>query len=165
MMILVVAIAALLIPQILLAELEFRYNRPGLADDEELLDQGPSDDSLPAAILKLYPLQVYTHPTVNWAEVPVPWWNLDQDFYETVAFIADGSGDYKVTATVTDVKTGTSHTFPHGTKSAVNGLNYLTLGPTSISGSQSNLPRVFKLTYSLKVGTSVKSVSTKIFLH
>ena len=131
----------------------------------EVQDQGLADQQLAAAGLKTVPLQVYTHPTSNIDEHAVPWWNLDQEYHTTVALRVYGSGDYSSSLTITDVKTGKSTKIRYGTRSITEGFNWLPYGADSWSGDPSKLPRTFQLTYSYKVGLTVKTVSTKIMLY
>ena len=101
---------------------------------------------------------------MNIDEHAQPWWNLEQEFYTTVALRVYGSGSFSSWLTVTDVKTGTSAKFRYGPESITEGDYWFTYGPDSLSGDPSKLPRTFNLTYSYNVGTVVKSVSTKIMM-
>jgi hypothetical protein len=165
-MALVVVMAVLLFSQLAFAEWEFH---PGelteIIWEGEVQDQGLADQQLAAAGLRIVPLQAYTHPTPNYDDAAVAWWNLDQPFYETVLVAVYGSGDYSTKVTVTDVKTGISRSYRLGQDSIAEGYQYLTYGPTEISGPTSGLPRVFKVTYSYKVGTVTKSVFYKFTLY
>jgi len=167
-MTLIVVMSVLLFSQLAFAEWELH---PGeLAEiiwGGDVQDQGLADEQPAAAAagLKIVPLQAYTHPTSNYDDAAVAWWNLDQPFYETVLLAVYGSGDYSTKVTVTDVKTGISKSYRLGQDSIAEGYQWLTYGPTEVSGPTSGLPRVFKVTYSYKVGTVTKSVFYKFTLY
>jgi hypothetical protein len=164
-MTLIVVMAVLLFSQLALAEVEFQPGELTVIWGGGVQDQGLPDQQLAAAGLKIVPLQAYTHPTSNISEAAMPWWNLDQEFYTTVVLPVYGSGDFSSTLTITDVKTGKSTKIRYGSESITEGFYWFTYGPSSLSGDPSRLPRIFNLTYSYKVGTTVKSVSTKIMLY
>ena len=161
----IVVMSVLLFSQLALAEWEFQPGEITVIRGGEVQDQGLVDQQLAAAGLRIVPLQAYTHPTPNYDDAAVAWWNLDQPFYETVLVAVYGSGDYSTKVTVTDVKTGISRSYRLGQDSIAEGYQYLTYGPTEISGPTSGLPRVFKVTYSYKVGTVTKSVFYKFTLY
>jgi len=165
-MTLIVVMSVLLFSQLAFAEWEFHPGELTVVWEGEAQDQGLADEQpAAAAALKIVPLQAYTHPTLNYDDAALPCWNLDQDYYATVALRAYGSGDVSSTLTITDVKTGTSANIRYGSRSVIEGINWLTFGPSSWSGNPSKLPRTFILKYSIKVGTIVKSVSTKIIIE
>ena len=164
-MTLIVVMSVLLFSQLAFAEWEFHPGELTVIWEGEAQDQGLADEQPAAAGLKIVPLQAYTHPTLNYDDAALPCWNLDQDYYATVALRAYGSGDVSPTLTITDVKTGTSAKIRYGSRPVVEGINWLTFGPSSWSGDPSKLPRTFILKYSIKVGTIVKSVSTKIIIE
>ena len=163
-MTLVVVMSVLLFSQLTFAEWEFHPGKLTMFRVGDVHDQGLSDQQLAAGGLKIVPLQAYTHPTMNIDEHAAPWWNLEQDFYATVALRVYGSGSFSSSLTVTDVKTGKSVKFGYGSESITEGEYWFTYGPDSLEGDPSRLPRTFNLKYSYKVGTVVKSVSTKIML-
>jgi hypothetical protein len=163
-MTLIVMMSVLLFSQAALAELEFQPGPLTAIRGSEVKDQGLADQQPAAAALKIVPLQVYTHPTLNIDEHAQPWLNLDQEYYVTVALRVYGSGTFSSSLTVTDVKTGVSQKFKYPSESITEGDYWFTYGPDSWSGESSLLPRTFILKYSYKVGITVKSVSTKIML-
>jgi hypothetical protein len=159
---LIVVMAVLLFSQLAFAEWEFH---PG--EVTEMIWGGEDQDQgiVAAAGLKIIPLQAYTHPTSNYDDAAVAWWNLNQPFYETVLLAVYGSGFYSTKVTVTDVKTGVSKSYRLGQNSISGGYQYITYGPTEISGPSVGLPRSYKVTYSYKVGTITKSVSYRFMLY
>jgi hypothetical protein len=164
-MTLIVVMSVLLFSQLALAEWEFQPGTLVAIRGGEAQDQGNTDQELAAAAgFRIVPLQVWTHPTMNIDEHAQPWWNLEQDYYATVALRVYGSGSFSSSLTVTDVKTGKSIKFRYGPESITEGDYWLTYGPDSVSGDPSRLPRTFSLKYSYKVGTVVKSITTKIML-
>jgi len=164
-MTLIAVMVVLLCSQLAFAEWEFHPGELTLISESQVQDQGLPDQQPVAAGLKIVPLQVYTHPTLNIDEHAQPWWNLEQEYYTTVALRVYGSGSFSSTLTVTDVKTGKSIKIRYGSESITEGFYWFTYGPDSWSGNPSKLPRVFKLTYSYKVGLTVTSVSMKIMLY
>ncbi len=161
----IVVMSVLLFSQLALAEWEFQPGELTVIRGGEVQDQGILDQQLAAAAgLRIVPLQAWTHPTMNIDEHAQPWWNLDQEYYTTVALRVYGSGSFSSSLTITDVKTGISRKIGYGSESITEGDYWLTYGPDSVSGDPSKLPRTFNLNYSYKVGTVVKSISTKIML-
>ena len=164
-MTLIVVMSVFLFSQLAFAEWEFHPGELTVIRGGEAQDQKLADQQVTAAGLKIVPLQVYTHPTSEFNQGAVPWVILDQEFYATVALRLYGTGDYSSSLTVTDVKTGKSIKFRYGRESITEeGFRWWTYGPMEVSGDESKLPRTFQLTYSYKVGTKVKSVSTKMML-
>ena len=161
-MTLIVLTAVLLFSQLAFAEWKFHPGELAEIREGEVLDQGFAYPQ--ATRLKIVPLQAYTHPTVNIDERAQPWWNLEQEYYTTVALRVYGSGDFSSMLKITDVKTGKSIKIKYGSDSITEGFYLFTYGPDSWSGDPSRLPRTFNLKYSYKVGTTVKTVSTKIML-
>jgi hypothetical protein len=162
-MTLVVVMAVLLFTQSAFAEWEFH---PGelmeIIQDGEVQEQGLID---PQAAFKVVPLQVYTHAASGYPGIPLGWWYLNQQFYETVLLAVYGSGNYTAKITVTDVKTGMSESYKYPQTSITEGYQWLTYGPTMIGplpGQPTPLPRVFNIKYTYKVGTTAKSVSCNI---
>lgn len=161
---LIVVMVVLLFSQLAFAEWEFHpgeltaITREGEVQDQELIFPQ-------AAGLKIVPLQVYTHPTQNYPDDAQAWWHLDQPFYETVLLAVYGSGSYSTKVTITDVKTGRSTSYSLGKSDITSGYQWLTYGPTEVSGDPSKLPRLFNIKYSYKVGTTVKTVSCKFTLY
>jgi len=169
-MTLTVVMSVLLFSQLALAEWEFQPGTLMVIRGGEAQGQQLPHQQVTVAGLKIVPLQAYTHPTSDPSQMAVPWVVLDQEFYATVALRIDGTGDYSSSLTVTDVKTGKSVKFRMGRESITEeGFRWWTYGPMEVSPLDGNvdpskLPRTFQLTYSYKVGTTVKSVSTKIML-
>jgi hypothetical protein len=163
-MTLMVMMTVLLFSQVALADWEFHPGEFTVIRGGEVQDQGLADQQPAAAGLKIVPLQVYTHRTMNIDEHAQPWWNLEQPYYVTVALRVYGSGTFSSSLTVTDVKTGVSQKIKYGSETITEGFYWFTYGPDSWSGDPSQLPRTFILKYSYKVGITVKSVSTKIML-
>jgi hypothetical protein len=164
-MTLIVVMAVLLFTQLALAEVEFRPGELTLIWGGEVQDQGLTDQQLAAAGLKIVPLQAYTHLTSNLDERTQAWVLLDEEFYKTATFRAYNSGDLKVKIKITDVKTGKSIKYDYGTIPITEGFWWFSVGPSSFSGPSVGLPRIFQITFILKVGIISKSVSTKIILY
>ena len=161
----IVVMSVLLFSQLALAEWKFQPGELTVIRGGEVQDQGIADQEVAAAAgFRIVPLQVYSHPTMNIDEHAQPWWNLEQEYYTTVALRVYGSGSFSSTLTVTDVKTGEKTIIKYGSESITEGDCWLTYGPDSWSGDSSKLPRTFNLKYSYKIGTVVKSISTKIML-
>ncbi len=164
-MTLIVVMGVLLFSQLASAEWEFHPGEFTVIWGNEVQDQGLPDQELAAAVFKIIPLQIYTYRTQDINKIPWPWFNLDQEFDTAVSFRIYGSGDFSSKLTITDIKTGTSKTVKMGQESITEGQYWYYYRASSFSGPTSGLPRQFKLTYSYKVGTIVKSVSTKIELY
>ncbi len=161
----IVVMSVLLFSQVALAEWEFHPGEITVIPGGEVQDQRIGDQELaPAAGFRIVPLQVFTHPTMNIDEHANPWWNLEKEYYTTVALRVYGSGSFSSTLTVTDVKTGKTTIIRYGSESITAGDYWLTYGPDSWSGDPSKLPRTFNLKYSYKIGTVVTGIATKIML-
>ena len=131
----IVVMSVLLFSQLALAQWEFHPGELTGIQESDIQHQGITDQELAAAAgFRIVPLQIYSHPTLNIDEHAQPWWNLEQEFYTTVALRVYGSGSFSSSLTVTDVKTGVSAKFRYGSESITEGDYWLTYGPDSVSG-------------------------------
>jgi len=157
-MTLIVVMVAILFSQSALAQVEFQVGEPVLTKVDEVQHQGVA-----AAVFKIMPLQAVATNSAGSPTSPTPWWLLDQVYYLWAQFTVYGTGTFSARVKVTDVKTGQFITFPKTAYERSDG-NYTIQTNLSVSGDPSKLPRQFKLAYEFKVGTTWKSVSTKIML-
>ncbi len=155
-MTLIVVMVAILFSQSALAQVEFQVGEPVLTKVDEVQHQGVA-----AAVFKIVPLQAVA---TNSGGSSTPWWLLDQQYYLWGQFTVYGTGKFSARVKVTDVQTGVFVNFPKTPYELSDG-NYSIQTNLSVSGDPSKLPRQFKLTYEFKVGTTWKSVSTKIMLY
>ena len=160
-MTLIVVIVFLLFSQLAIAEEGFKFGEL----TEIIQEGGDQNQGLiypQAAGLKVVPLIVWTHIDIN-NTTPKPYWTPDESFSINSRFRVYGSGTGSVIVTITDTKTGKivkKIKVEHEFYEALIGIGF----GASI-GTPSALPRKYNIKFSIKVGTTVKSVSTNILLE
>ena len=162
---LMVVAGVLLFSQLALGEMSFKLGEPTLIRAGDANDQGLPDQSVAAGKLKITPLQAFTHTDIE-DRTPWAWWAPDDEFCMSVWLNVSGSGYCDVTVKVTDLKTKKSAKYKMEMYlyEDVIGVGW---GPSAFFGEvdPSNLPRIFKITFSFKAGSTVKNVPTYIMLR